>query len=80
MSNLYEHPDITAALLTGYPRGMRPDWVKSCPWCDDDLGDAAYDIGGEKVCEECVKEYIRDRLEENPEEVAAMFGIVKERL
>ena len=51
-----QHPDITAAERTGYPR--QPRVFTTCDWCGTEIreGDEYYDIHGEILCAECVNE------------------------
>ena len=53
-----QHPDITAAERTGYPRGRQPRVFTDCDWCGAEIqeGDEYYDIHGEILCAECVNE------------------------
>ena len=58
MENL-QHPDITAAERTGYPRGREPEVFAQCEYCGDDIyiGEDYYDIHGYKYCWHCMQNY-----------------------
>lgn len=61
MGNL-EHPDITAAHLTGYAASHRePAAVARCAVCGASIceGDDYYDLSDEAVCEGCDRDYMR---------------------
>lgn len=53
---MLQHPDITAAERTGYPRGMEPQIFTTCDWCGAEIriGDDYYNIHGEILCTQCV--------------------------
>ena len=53
-----QHPDITSAELTGYPRGHEPMIFTTCDWCGAEIqiGDDYYNIHGEILCCECVED------------------------
>lgn len=53
-----QHPDITAAERTGYPRHRQPRVFTTCDWCGTEIqeGDEYYEIHGEILCAECVNE------------------------
>ena len=73
MSNRYEHPDITKTLETGYPN--KPDFGRDCPWCEADIGKVIYNVEGDEVCEDCFKEWMIDKINTNPGEVAQYLRI-----
>lgn len=52
MYNQYQHPDITAALIYGYPR--KPQKSPVCPICDWECESYFIDINGDVVaCDVC---------------------------
>ena len=54
--NDLEHPDITAALRTGYPWGVPP--MPICPMCNDECDTIYTNVFGDVVgCENCVKSH-----------------------
>lgn len=66
-----DHPDIHAALESGYPLYTRQS---ICPRCGYDLGDKSFEVDGENLCLQCFSEWVNDYLRTNPEEVAdALF-------
>lgn len=53
--NDLEHPDITSALLTGYPTWIRPEREPRCPCCGSECDTVYVDRQGEIFgCECCV--------------------------
>ena len=54
MENL-QHPDITAAERTGFPRRKQPATWMTCDWCGVTIryGDEYFDIHGEIICFDC---------------------------
>lgn len=50
-----EHPDITAALMTGYPRRKTVSY--NCDGCGEPLLEQEWfvDIGGSRYCNVCVE-------------------------
>ena len=54
---MLQHPDVTAAERTGYPRSLAPRVFTTCDWCGEDIriGDDYYDVHGEILCCECVE-------------------------
>ena len=63
-----QHPDITAAERTGYPRSFRfrPRKYTDCDWCGKSIieGDEYYDVHGEILCMDCMSECRRYAMEE----------------
>lgn len=46
-----------------------------CPACGYDIGDTAYEIDGDLVCEECFSSWVQDYLMTNPEDVAKALSV-----
>jgi DNA-directed RNA polymerase subunit RPC12/RpoP len=68
--NDIEHPDITRARATGYPRGYResppePEYVYLCSSCGGHINEGDYYIDheatGDIYCLECTKEILMQR-------------------
>lgn len=73
MFNL-EHPQITAALLWGYPNAAAKPLL--CADCGEDTGDYAYEVeNGIFVCEECFKDRMTDFVRLNPRQAADAMDI-----
>lgn len=57
---MLEHPDITSAVLTGYPRKrirmMTSRIIHECDSCGEPLTNCAWfiEVGGERMCDSCV--------------------------
>ena len=64
MNVILEHPDITYALRTGYPRPVREPRSIKCAYCDKELSgdDEAIDYDGDYVCEECFLNQLQEDL------------------
>ena len=67
-----DHPDIRAAMESGYPGYTRQ---RLCPRCGYDLGDKSFEVDGENLCLPCFTEWVSDYLNTNPEEVAEALCI-----
>lgn len=57
-----QHPDITAAERTGYPRHRQPRVFTTCDWCGSKIyeGDTYFDIHGLILCADCLIEGKRE--------------------
>lgn len=62
-----EHPDIRAALRSGYPLYAKQSL---CPRCGYDIGQRSFLVEGEYICCPCFTEWVTDYLNTNPEELA----------
>lgn len=70
-----EHPDITSALDTGYPRGILDRELPRCNRCRAIFteGETAYLVDGVAYCEDCFPQEI---VENTPTiDLIEMFGI-----
>lgn len=67
-----DHPDIRAALESGYPGYAHQ---RLCPCCGYDLGEKGFEVDGEDICLPCFTEWVNDYLSSNPEDVADALGI-----
>lgn len=71
----FEHPDITSALATGYPRGILDRELPRCNRCRGIFmaDETAYLIDGVAYCKACVRKEIT---ENTPfETFLATFGV-----
>jgi len=61
MERIHDHPDITAAERTGYPRRIEPVSHLECDWCGQKIcgGDEYFDIHGEILCFDCGTDCLR---------------------
>lgn len=61
MNMILEHPDITYALRTGYPRPVREPRSIKCAYCDKELSgdDETIDYDGDYVCAECFMDQLQ---------------------
>lgn len=61
---MLEHPDITAALLTGHPAGWKEPEPIRCPICGAEEPDALYRFRGNRIewfgCSECIWDTLRE--------------------
>lgn len=64
MNMILEHPDITYALRTGYPRPVREPRAIKCAYCDKELSgnDKAIDYDGDYVCGDCFLNQLQEDL------------------
>ena len=66
-----DHPDIRAALRSGYSGYARQCL---CPRCGYDIGERSFGVEGEYICLQGFTEWVTDYLNTNPEEIAeALF-------
>ena len=64
MNMILEHPDITYALRTGYPRPVREPRSIKCAYCDKELSgdDEAIGYDGDYVCGDCFLNQLQEDL------------------
>ena len=54
-----EHPDVTAAQLTGYPRRHTRVYVPNCTMCGEPISSAEwyFPYGDELICSNCIDDH-----------------------
>lgn len=54
--------------------------ISLCERCSEDIGEYAYTVEGETVCEDCFKEYVESLLITDIASVAEALGVDREYL
>ena len=76
MCKIPEHPEIACALATGYPETPKEREPVTCTDCGAELtgDDKVYDYDGDKLCDKCCRERIREEVD--LETIAQALGII----
>lgn len=66
-------PDIANALRYGYPHRPHVQY-HVCPDCGADIGKWSFLVEGDRICENCFAEYIKEQTLLDATEIARLLG------